>query len=244
MHLTDAQPPGRRDAVPVTRLRLLIVDEQQAFADALAALLATAPDLQVLGAATDVETAVGLTRSLRPDVVTLDVDGGSSDAVNQLHRAYPPAAIVVVTTSESPYGALHAVCAGATAWVPKHCAAEELFGVLRLASDGGSWFPPRLLGQLLRELAQAQGRSPLHVGPLGELTPREYDVLMCLVEGLDRKASAYRLRLSVNTVRTHVQSLFIKLGVHNTLEAVAVALDAGVRAPAGPRRLASSRHAS
>ena len=242
MHLPDAQRPGRHDPVSVQRLRLLVVDEQQAFADALAALLATAADLQVLGTATDVATAVGLTRQLRPDVVTLDVDGGSSDSVAQLHRAHPSAAIVVVTSSESPYRALHSVCAGATAWVPKQSAAEELFGVLRLAASGGSWFPPQLLGQLLRELARAQGRSPLHVGPLGELTPREYDVLMCLVEGLDRKASAHRLRLSVNTVRTHVQSLFSKLGVHNTLEAVAVALDAGVRAPSS--QLANSLHAS
>src|SRR4051794_12562202 len=213
-------------------LRVLVVDEQQAFAEALAGLLGTAADLQVLGATGDPATAVSLAQRLRPDVVTVDVDGGGHDLVARLHRAHPAAAIVVVTNTESTYLALQAISSGAMAWVPKHSAVEDLFGVVRVAGDGGSWFPPRLLGQLLRQVARGQGRSPMQVGPLASLTPREYDVLMCLVEGLDRKASAHRLRLSVNTVRTHVQSLFSKLGVHNTLEAVAVALDAGLRGPA------------
>src|SRR3954454_10138624 len=90
-------------------LRVLVVDEQQAFAEALAGLLGTAADLQVLGATGDPATAVSMTRSPRPDVITVDVDGGASDLVTRLHRAHPPAAIVVVTMSESPYLALQAI---------------------------------------------------------------------------------------------------------------------------------------
>src|SRR4051794_35477064 len=99
MQVTDARPHGRREPTWVDPLRLLVVDEQQAFADALAGLLGTASDIHVVGVASDLSTAVGLARGLRPDVVTLDVDGGASDSVSQLHRAHPPAAIVAVTTS-------------------------------------------------------------------------------------------------------------------------------------------------
>jgi DNA-binding NarL/FixJ family response regulator len=212
--------------------RLVVVDEQQAFGEALAALLSTAPDLQVVAVCSDLTSAVAQVRRLRPRVITVDVTGGSAGAVARLHEAHPDAAVVVVTGCESGCLALQAIWNGATAWASKNDGAAALFEVIRIAAEGGSWFPPHVLNEVLRELAGTPGTRLLQPGPLGALTPREFDVLCCLVEGLDRKASARRLVLSVNTVRTHVQSLFSKLGVHNTLEAVAVALDAGLRSPA------------
>jgi two-component system NarL family response regulator len=211
--------------------RVFVLDGQPAFADALAALFSRAEDLQVVGAASDLAVAVPAIRQLRPDVVTVDVDGGQSDVVSQVHEAHPRAAIVVVTTADSPRQALQAIWAGAIAWASKNNCAQDLLDVVRIAASGNSSFPPQLLGGVLRELVGRGGPLPARTGALATLTPREHDVLLCLVEGLDRKASAQRLHLSVNTVRTHVQSLFAKLDVHNTLEAVAVALDAGIRPP-------------
>jgi DNA-binding NarL/FixJ family response regulator len=216
----------------VDQYRLVIVDEQQAFAEALGGLLSTAPDLQVVAVCSDLTSAVEQVRRHRPEVITVDVNGAGADVVARLHAAHPEAAVVVVTGCESGCRALQAIWSGATAWASKNDGAEMLFNVVRIAARGESWFPPRVLGEVLRELAGRADTRPLQPGPLATLTPREFDVLQCLVEGLDRKASARRLLLSVNTVRTHVQSLFAKLGVHNTLEAVAVALDAGLRSPA------------
>jgi DNA-binding NarL/FixJ family response regulator len=221
---------------------VFVVDEQPAFADVLAALLSTADDLRVVGAASELAIALAAIRSLRPDVVTVDVDGGRVDIVALVHEAHPRAAIVVVTTVDNPRRAIQAIWSGATAWASKNNCAKDLLDVVRIAASGNSYFPPELLAGVLRELVGPGGPLPLHRGALAALTPREHDVLLCLVEGLDRKASAQRLRLSVNTVRTHVQSLFAKLHVHNTLEAVAVALDAGIRPPAAAdgRSVASS----
>ncbi|MDX6253785.1 MAG: hypothetical protein QOJ11_119 [Frankiales bacterium] len=223
---------------------MFVLDEQPAFADALAALLSTAEDLHVVGAASDLTVAMPMIRALRPDVVTVDVDGGRVDVVAQVHEAYPRAAVVVVTTADSPRRAIQAIWSGATAWASKTNCAQDLLDVVRIAANGESYFPPQLLAGVLRELVGPGGPIPQQRGALATLTPRENDVLLCLVEGLDRKASAQRLRLSVNTVRTHVQSLFAKLHVHNTLEAVAVALDAGVRPPstANGRSVVSSPH--
>jgi NarL family two-component system response regulator LiaR len=215
----------------VNQHRVFVVDEQPAFADALAALLSTAEDLRVVGSASEPAVAVAAIRALRPDVVTVDVDGGRVDVVAQVHEACPRAAIVVVTTTDSPRQAVQAIWNGATAWASKTNPAQDLLDVVRIAADGHSSFPPELLAGVFRELVGPGGPIPRQRGALAALTPREHDVLLCLVEGLDRKASAKRLRLSVNTVRTHVQSLFAKLHVHNTLEAVAVALDAGIRPP-------------
>lgn len=211
--------------------RVFVLDGQPAFADALAALFSRAEDLQVVGAASDLAVAVPAIRQLRPDVVTVDVDADRADVVALVHEAHPRAAIVVVTTAENPRQALQAIWSGATAWASKTNCAQDLLDVVRIAANGNSSFPPQLLGGVLRELVGPGGPLPVRTGALAALTPREHDVLLCLVEGLDRKACAERLHLSVNTVRTHVQSMFAKLDVHNTLEAVAAALDAGIRPP-------------
>lgn len=215
-------------------LRVLVVDDQPAFTDALAALLATEPSVHVVGVAFDAASAVAAARRLRPDVVTVDLEMGGADGaavVAAIHAADPRAAITVVSGVVNPHRAIAAIWSGARAWVSKDDCAATLFDVVRRAAVGESCFPPALLGQVLQMLVADGAAHRPRPGRLASLTSREYDVLLCLVEGLDRKATADRLRLSVNTVRTHVQSIFAKLHAHNTLEAVAVALDEGVRAP-------------
>jgi DNA-binding NarL/FixJ family response regulator len=232
--LTDAPKSPAADDVHVTQSRIFVVDELPAFADALAALLATADDFRVVGTCSDLASAAAAARRLQPDLVTVDVgDAGSAgaSAVAAIHAACPQAAVVVVTTADSPHRAIEAIGCGATAWASKSSPASELFDVLRTAAAGYSSLPPRLLTGVLRELCSRDRNQQAQRGPLSALTPREYEVLLCLVEGLDRNASARRLQLSVNTIRTHVQSLFAKLGVHNTLQAVAVALESGLRPP-------------
>lgn len=213
---------------------VVVVDDQLAFTDAFAALLSTAEDLRVVGVAFDAASAVAAVRRLRPDVVTVDLELAGADGaavVAEIHAAAPHLAITVVTGVNNPQRAITAIWNGATAWVSKEDSATTLFDVLRLAAAGESSFPPALLGQILRVLVARGDPRRLRSGPLAALTRREYEVLLCLVEGLDRKSTANRLHLSVNTVRTHVQSILVKLGAHSTLEAVAVAFAEGVRAP-------------
>ena len=217
---------------------VVVVDVQTAFTDAITALLSTSEDLRVVGAAHDTASAIAAVQRLQPDVVTVDLGfagGDGLDVVQAVHASAPDVAITIVTGVKNPRQALTAIWSGATSWVAKEDTATTLFDVLRVAAAGGSSFPPVLLGQILRTLvAQGDARRSGN-GVLSELSPRESDVLLCLVEGLDRRETAERLHLSVNTVRTHAQSIFGKLGAHSTLEAVALAIAAGVRAPLRPR---------
>ena len=125
----------------------------------------------------------------------------------------------------------------------KNESGEHLLHVIGRVARGETWVPPSELGQVFRLLLSERERMHQQ-DPLAALTRRERDVLLHMAEGADRKEVAERLHLSVNTVRTHMQSLMAKLGVHSALEAVAVTrswLDAPP--PRGNRQWAIGREA-
>jgi DNA-binding NarL/FixJ family response regulator len=225
----------------VDRSRVFVADGHPAFTDALVSLLSVPPDLDVVGATSDLSAIPAMVARLRPDVVTVDIDMDDADVVSLIHQSCPDVRIVVVTTVDSPRRAVQAIWSGAIGWVFKTSSATELYDAIRNASQRYSQFPPALLAGVLEALKSMGDPQRALSGALAAVTPREYDILLCLIEGLNRSAIAERHHLSVNTVRTHVQALLAKLHVHSTLEAVAVALDAGVRLPTAPATLCQPR---
>ncbi|MCA1226861.1 LuxR C-terminal-related transcriptional regulator, partial [Saccharopolyspora sp. 6M] len=123
---------------------------------------------------------------------------------------------------------------GAAGWVPKECGVDELTTVLRGVCRGHAWYPPELLGEVLRGLRADVVRAARRDGPLDVLSDRELDVLRGMVEGKRGSRIAAELRISAETVRTHTRSILAKLRVHSQLEAVSVAAAAGLRAPGQP----------
>jgi DNA-binding NarL/FixJ family response regulator len=217
--------------------RVFVADAHSAFTDGLVSLFSMSDDFDVVGASSDMSSVPRMVSRLKPDVVTVDIDGQEADVIALIQQCCPAAAIVVVTSVDSPHRAIQAIWSGASGWVFKADSADALYGTVRHAVRGSSQFPPALLAGVLHELKGMAGPQRAMPAALSGVTPREYDILLCLIEGLNRAAIAQRHQLSVNTVRTHVQALLAKLDVHSTLEAVAVALDAGVRMPpatAGP----------
>ncbi|SCF98128.1 regulatory protein, luxR family, partial [Streptomyces sp. Ncost-T6T-2b] len=130
--------------------------------------------------------------------------------------------------------------AGASGWVAKDCSLQRLLSVIRGVLRDETHLPPALLTGVLRELTAARKHRSESERLVESLTPREREVLRCMVAGLGRKAVAERLFLSPHTVRTHMQNVLGKLGVHSTLAAVALARRAGV-GPVGPETGASGR---
>src|SRR5919197_1179839 len=122
-----------------------------------------------------------------------------------------------------------AVRAGASAWVIKDASFDELAGAIRGALRGESWIPPRLLTGVLSQMQGTQKEADEFEQRLARLTDREHEVLRCMVAGLGRASIARQLFLSKNTIRTHMQNILAKLEVHSSLEAVALALRAGIR---------------
>jgi DNA-binding NarL/FixJ family response regulator len=206
-------------------VRVLLVDDQQMLIEALAARLSTTADIVVVGHCTTRDPyPEKLATLLRPDVITIEAAQAhdTPTLLTAFRTAWPPARVVVLTASRDPEQAVEAARAGADGWVSKESTIDTLTDALRYASRGHAFFPPEELGHVLAELRADVGRAQRREGPLDVLTPRELDVLMCLAQGHCPAAIADELGVSANTVRTHTNKIFAKLGVHSRLEAVTV----------------------
>ncbi|MBY8876823.1 response regulator transcription factor [Actinacidiphila acidipaludis] len=156
--------------------------------------------------------------------------------VERVRAEHPGTRTVVLAERDDPLRAARALQAGASGWVAKDCSLSRLLAVVRGVLRDETHLPPALLTGVLRELTSARRNRTESERLVESLTPREQEVLRCMVAGLGRKAVAERLFLSPHTVRTHMQNVLGKLGVHSTLAAVALARRAGV----GPVELVPS----
>lgn len=154
------------------------------------------------------------------------VDGIS--LVAGVRSGRPAVRTVVLAEKDDPRRAALALQAGASGWVAKDCSLQRLLAVIRGVLRDETHLPAALLTGVLRELTAARKHRTESERLVESLTPRECEVLRCMVAGLGRKAVAERLFLSPHTVRTHMQNVLGKLGVHSTLAAVALARRAGV----------------
>ncbi|WP_167502929.1 response regulator transcription factor [Streptomyces malaysiensis] len=162
---------------------------------------------------------------------TRAVNGRAADGISlvgAVRSAQPGVRTVVLAERDDPRRAAAALQAGASGWVAKDCSLVRLLAVIRGVLRDETHLPPALLTGVLRELTAARKHRTESERLVESLTPREREVLRCMVAGLGRKAVAERLFLSPHTVRTHMQNVLGKLGVHSTLAAVALARRAGV----------------
>ncbi|MFJ9949294.1 LuxR C-terminal-related transcriptional regulator [Kitasatospora sp. NPDC091207] len=171
-----------------------------------------------------------------PDGITL---------LARVRRHHPALRAIVLATADDPLRAARALHAGATGWVAKESSLARLLAVVRGVLRDETHLPPALLTGVIRELTTARRDRTESERLVETLTPREKQILRCMVAGLGRQAVAERLYLSPHTVRTHMQNVLGKLGVHSTLAAVAVARRAGVSpsepaAPTVPPSVAST----
>jgi DNA-binding NarL/FixJ family response regulator len=148
--------------------------------------------------------------------------------VARARAAHPGLYVVVLAAEDDPRRVVQALTAGASAWVAKESSLGRLVAVVRGVLRDETHIPPLLLTGVIRELTSARRDRTESERLVESLTPRERQVLRCMVAGLGRQAVADRLYLSPHTVRTHMQNVLGKLGVHSTLAAVAVARRAGV----------------
>ena len=206
-------------------ISVFVVDHERMFADALAARLEAEDDVEVVAAVHARTPAECLIMGRHADVMLLDGDLPERAAIRLCEelcgRDEPPRVVVLSATSE-PDRIVDAVRAGAAAWVRKDESMQRLLEVIRGVAQGETWLPTAETGRVLTLLLADQERRQDNDRLLAALTPREREVLTCLAQGAGRREVAEQLHLSANTVRTHMQNLMAKLGVHSTLEAVAI----------------------
>jgi DNA-binding NarL/FixJ family response regulator len=212
-------------------IRIAVIDDHRVFAEALANRLSAESDLDVIGTAGSSVESLELFSHNKIDVVALDLDLAGEDGLavgRRLRERWPDLGIVVVTAGANDDRVCEAVQMGVRGWVAKQGAIEAVLVAVRGAARGETHLPAALLTRVLVSQAKRRSSSTPEVKAIAVLTPREVDVLRCLMEGLSRNEIGSTLHVSPNTVRTHVKSILNKLNVHSALTAVAFARRAGL----------------
>ena len=195
-------------------IRVLIVDDHAVVRRGLEQLINSAPDLEIVGSATDGEEAVHLSADRTPDVILMDLSMPVLDgieATRQIVAARPEVHVVVLTSFDDQRRILDALGAGATGYLLKDAEPDEVLSAIRTAVEGGSPLDPRAA----RVLVDARREQ----APARSLSPREEEVLRLLAVGLANKQIARRLGIAERTVKAHLTSVFQQLGVTDRTQA-------------------------
>lgn len=214
---------------------LLLVDDHPWLAESLSDLASDA-GWDPVTIATSWSEGYALAQRLRPDVVSIDLTLGDESGlllIQRLHEEQPHLTLVALTGNVSGACALECFAAGAKAFIPKSTQPEETLAAFEAAHGGYTWLPMSLIGPVIDAVLHPAPPS-MWAELVGCLSDRELEVLSLMVAGHDRRQIAEDLTISINTVRTHVKNILAKLGAHSTVEAVSVALRAGMSPPQHP----------
>ncbi len=217
---------------PARPIILLVCDDHKILTDALAMVIDRDPALEM--PARPVHTpdeAVRLSGEHHPDVVLMDVKFRGAmngiEATRRIKTASPETKVIIMTAHEDEGLMLEAVEAGASGFMTKTEAAADVLSAIKAAADGEVLIDPSTLTRLLHQVAgQRQARRDA-TQRLSTLTDREFEILQRLAAGARNDAIARRLKISPQTVQTHIRNILAKLDVHSKLEAVALAVKNG-----------------
>jgi DNA-binding NarL/FixJ family response regulator len=204
--------------------RVLVVEDHQVVAEGLAALINDQKDMKVIGHAGSVSESIARAAELKPDLVLMDfrlTDGTGADAASGIRQLRPETKLIFLTREDSDAARFAALEAGASAFIHKSRAAQDVVDAIRTVAGGGSLFTPRGIAQLLNNRREVEAQ-------LERLTAREKEVLRLMAEGMASREIASKLGISYTTVRTHIRSLGSKLGVHSKLEAIVKARELAI----------------
>ena len=200
-------------------IRILAVDDHPLLRSGIGSLIATQPDMQLVGEACTGKEAVQLHRELNPDVTLMDLqmpDMSGLDAIIAIRSENPSARIIVLTTYSGDALAHRALKAGAQAYVLKSLVRTEILKTIRLVHEGGKRVQADVAAEIAKHTADAT------------LTTREIEVLQLVASGHANKEISARLSINEETTKSHVKNILAKLGAHDRTHAVSLALKRGI----------------
>ncbi len=205
-----------KDSQPI---RVLAVDDHPVLRDGIAALIATQPDISLIGEAATGREAIEQYRRHRPDVVLMDLqmpDLGGLEAMAAIRKEFGNARFLVLTTYRGDAQVLRAIRAGARGYLLKSMLRNELIDAIRAVHAGQKRIPAELAAELADHAAD------------DELTAREIEVLKSIAAGNSNKIIGEKLSVTEETIKGHVKNIFSKLGANDRTHAVTIALKRGI----------------
>jgi DNA-binding NarL/FixJ family response regulator len=217
-------------------IRVVVVDDQALVRTGFSMILGAEADIDVVGEASHGVEAVELARSLRPDVVLMDIRMPVMDGVEATRMiAGPdvedPLRVLILTTFDLDEYVFDALRAGASGFLLKDTPAEELAAAVRVVAAGDALLAPSITRKLVAQFASQPEPEPVVTLDLEQLTDREREVLVLMARGLSNGEIAGELVLGETTVKTHVGRILMKLHLRDRVQAVVLAYESGLVRP-------------
>ena len=210
------------------KLRIVLADDHAIVREGLRALIEKQADMEVVGEPEDGRAAIEVTERLHPDVVVMDLSMpqfNGTRAAKELMSRNPDLKILALTVHEERSYLRELLEAGASGYLLKRVAADELIHAIRRVAEGGVYVDGRLMPDVLDRFVRTQGKEGKTDGRA--LTPREEEVMRLIARGYSNKEIAGQLAVSVKTVETHKARATEKLGIHNRAGIVRYAMQEG-----------------
>jgi len=217
----------------MSKIRVLLCDDHPALRKGVQGLLESEPDIEVVGDAENGETGVAKARELQPDVVVMDITMPGKDgleATREIRALGLPCRILILTVHDHERYLFHVLQAGASGYVPKTAAHDELVDAVRTVARGAAYLRPdaarMLIGDYLERVSNGEEKDSY-----ARLSEREREVLQLTALGYSSTEIADKLCLSANTVDTYRRRCFEKLGIQHRSELVRYAIKKGLLLP-------------
>ncbi len=210
----------------MSKIKLMLVDDHAVVRSGIRMLLQAQSDMEIVGELESGGEAVKQTETLKPDVVLMDVempDMNGIEATRLIKEKMPQTAVLALTMYEDDQYFFEMLKAGASGYVPKRAAPDDLVNAIRTVSRGEVFLYPSLAAKLVQDFLYRDENEDEG----DNLTPREQEVLVLIAEGLTNPEIAEKLIISVKTVDRHRENIMRKLNMHNRIELVKYAIKKG-----------------
>lgn len=230
------------------KIKLLLVDDHEVVRTGLKMLIESQEDMEIAGEASNGQQAFLLAQQIHPDVIVMDItlpDISGIEVTRKIKQNHPEIAIVALTIHDDEEYFFEMLHAGASGYVPKRAAPEDLITAIRAASKDEVYIFPSLAKMLVKDFLgqsplenelnpldlESQNEEPSSYATQEKLTPREKEVMELLAEGLSNQEIAEQLVISKHTVARHREKIMQKLGLHNRSDLVKYAIRKGIIMP-------------